>query len=663
MSKDAGLWKTNETIDMYTLSKDSIQLTVGELIDATKGGEKHFMIKKIKKTPENQKFIDKEEENMKKASHSALVPLISVFEDKENVYHVFQGVTGTSIQQKCVNEGAFFEGENATNMAIQFLNFLDALHKEGIYYLRPTVDNCFYTDKNALKIFGLDADAEGSTSFILKNDSEVTDITDYLSLAEFISFIMCGKPSNQRTKLPEEAENCIANLSKKDANVRKSYNPRKDKFLTPTLHIVKEDDSIQVDRFKVDWSDGGLCLGFGETLTGWRNGFVFESGDDSIKIGAEGFEYEGESCTFKIGPDGLECEGNTDMPSIFQTKLTINADGFYTAVGEGTHEQQSVKLGPSGLNYTVGPHSLGMTDAGIECSFPTDSYKQGFEDGNFCININNFFVISVGKTGFMIRIGTAQLEVNTEGMIITLAPIQLKILLAGVIQFLAGGLDFSISIKEGISLTLGSFLFKLASSMRLECEGFIVTVDGDGFNLENTNAPIDFSSFAKNIPKISFKAPEVKAPSPPPPPPVPMPELPSVPSIPSCDIYAIFTRADPTGPALERSEYVDDDQVVLEGFALKTRMLSRKRRMLVLTKSHVVKYFTEHFEFLRGEIKLCKDSTVEIKNDVDLVVTNDAGRGYNLKFNTTSERDEWAAALNKSIDEVKAEAPVESPEV
>ena len=519
-------WYVEEKLENYTLEENPQKLKVGKLFKAKRAenGEREYMIKRIKNSEKNQGLIKREEETMMKACHRSLAPLVSVFKDEKYVYHVFKGYTCESVAA-AIKDDKFFNEEAASYMAIQFLNFLDTLHKQGVHYLREDVDNIYFTSKNDIKIYGLDADDERVKSYILKVDDKIDDTTDYFALAEFIAHIMKGKKVEDlgSSDLPDEIMDLIKKLTDKDQKARQEFKPRKDKFLTPTIVAKVESESVQLGEFKVDWSDGGLVLYFGETGIGYRNGFYFESGDDNMTIGGEGFQFESETFDFSLGPDGLEMHGNKDLPFMLRTHLRINADGFYCALGEGLASEESVSVGPGGVEYKVaGTHLLVGT--GFECTLDTDRFTVNKEvsSSGTRVMVNTMFEALVG-TMVYVRIGTASLKISTEGMILRMRPVELRFLTSGKIELAMGGLTFSIS-TEGLKFEMGNFLFQLASTMRLECEGFKAIADGDGFHLENENAPFDFKQYTSNIPKISFSMPEIHAP---PTPQVPTPEIPT----------------------------------------------------------------------------------------------------------------------------------------
>ena len=526
-------WKVEETIEDYELSDNPIKLKVGKLFEATKkeNNQLRYVIKRMKNSDKNAKLIELEEENMKKAHHPSLAPLESVFKDEKHVYHVFKGNQAKSVQKE-VAEGRFFPEDAAAHMAIQLLNFLDTIHKQGVYYLRPRIDNVFITEKNAIRIYGLDADAERFESYIAKKDSPVCEETDYFALAEFIAQTMSGKKVEEIKSgdVPEEVEELIKSLTKDDLDKRKEFKPRKDKFLTPVIVASVESSSVQLGDFKIDWSDG-LVLYFGETGIGYRSGFYFESQGNSFTINGDGFTYENDEFDMTIGPAGLEINGNKDMSLRYRTLLKINEDGFFTEIGHYTSYQQSVRLGPEGVDYRLGDQHLAL-GSNNDCTIDPEVNKieRGMKDGATCVEVNGMFECRIGKQ-LMIRIGTAAIIINSDGMIIECRPVQLRFLKTGKVEFEAGGLLFTLDAEEGIKLLMGSLDFQLKSTMRIECEGFKAVVDGEGLHLENENVPLDFAQYTKSVPKIELSLPSIRAPPTP-----PMPSL--VPSLPVPDVFS-----------------------------------------------------------------------------------------------------------------------------
>ena len=520
-------WYVEEELKDYNLEENPQKLKVGKLFKAKKAenGEREYIIKRIKNSEKNQALIKGEEENMMKACHRSLAPLVSVFKDEKYVYHVFKGYTCESLAAS-IKQNKFFNEEIASSMAIQFLNFLDVLHKQGVYYLRPTVDNIYFTSKNDIKIYGLDADAERFNSYIRKADDPVNEATDYMALAEFISQIMKGKEVKDLKSgdLPTDVYELIKKLTDKNLKARQEFKPRKHKFLTPTIVAKVESTSVQLCDFKIDWSQNGLVLYFGETGIGYRNGFYFESGDDNMTINGDGFSFEGETFDFTLGGDGLEMHGNKDLSHYFRTHLRIDADGFYSSIGEGFRNEESVTVGPDGVEYRVSGSHLMIGPSGYSYDLNTNDFKINKEVGasGTHVTVNQSFEALVG-TQVYVRIGTASIKISTDGMIIRMRPVELRFLTSGKIELEMGGLTLTLS-TEGLQLEMGSFLFQLSSAMRLECEGFKAIADGQGFQLENENAPFDFNQYTSNIPKISFSIPSIRAP---PTPKVPAPDIPT----------------------------------------------------------------------------------------------------------------------------------------
>ena len=506
-------WATDEKLEYYTLSSDSYKLQIGEIIPATIG-ERYYMIKKIPLTDDNKELAELEEEHYSKVTNQVLPPLVSVIKDEKYIYHIFKSYNLESVSAK-IGEKNFWQKDAAQFMTQQLVRLVKNLHKKDIFYLRETVDNVFFTSKNQIKVFGLDADAKAYHNYIKETDSEIKKKTDYFAIAEFLSQIMCGKQVSelQAGDVPDEIKTVIDKLTQKDYEKRKEYKLKKDEFFRPILAVIAEKESLQVGEFKVDWSEGGLVLGFGETFVGYRGGFYFESGGDSMTINGEGFTYESDTFTMSITAEGLTLDGNSNLPPSLHTHLAINAEvGFDCEIG-GASPIQKLSLGPNGVEYVNAAHERLLVGPQMDCTLSTANNKiqQGPGKGGYYANVNGFFEALLGKVVY-VRLGTCSLKVDPSvGMILRARPVEMRFLTSGNIELEMGGLTFSIGV-DGLNLTMGNFLFKLKDTMRLECEGFAATVDGDGFHLENSNGTLDVAQYLKQIPKVSFKMPEIKAP-------------------------------------------------------------------------------------------------------------------------------------------------------
>ena len=536
MSSKEVPWNTDEKPEDYVFTDEKYKLKVGKIIVATReGGEKPYFIKKIKKKEKNLKFIEKEEENMAKFSHVSLPPLLSVFSDEKYVYHVFKGFKAENAKKR-IKEDHFWELEEVQYMAIQFKNFLKKLHKKKIYYLRDSVDNIFVTSKNVIKIYGLDADAEGFDTWISKRDDPINKRTDYFALAEFIALLYKDKSIEELnaakfTIYGADLYRVLEKLTNKDLEQRKALKLKDEEFFQTKWAITFDAKTgLQVGDFRLDWSDG-LCFGYGESLVGWRDGFYFESCGNALTIGGDGFKFEGDAFDITIGSDGLVCYGNKDRVALpWRTKTTIDADGFKCQYGlEKPEGNQSVTMNAEGLEYkrygevlTLGPDP--------QCTIDPEKQKidKGMKDGAMYANVNDFFDVKIGKK-VSLRIGTTSLKIDPEvGLIFELKPIQLRFLTSGKFELEMGNLTMSLS-GEGLELNMGTFLFKLSNTMRIEFEGIIGMYDAQGFHFENGNLP-DISEYLKSTPTVSITLPKIT-----PPPTPPIPDV--LPSVPGADMF------------------------------------------------------------------------------------------------------------------------------
>ena len=536
MGSDEVTWSTDETKDDYVFTDEKYKLKVGKIIVATReGGEVPYFIKKIKKKEKNLKFIKREEENMAKFSHPSLPPLLSVFSDDKYVYHVFKGFKCENLMQR-VKDEKLWELEDVKFMAIQLMRFLKKLHKKKILYLRPSLDNIFVTSKNAIKIYGLDSDEEGFDTWITKKDNPVTKRSDFFVLAEFIAQTHRAVTIEEfqmkdRNKFKADTRELIMALINPDIEQRKQLKLKKQEFFQTTWSIdFDAKTGLQVGDFRLDWSDG-LCFGYGESLVGYRDGFYLESCGNQLTIGEDGFKFECDQFDISIGPDGLVCYGNKDrIAPPKRTKTTIDANGFHSQFGIQRNEgSQSVTLNENGLEYklygdvlTIGPDP--------QCTIDPTAQKleKGMKDGAMFANVNDFFQAKIGKK-VSIRLGAVQLKIDPDvGLIFEIAQAKIKFHKSGVFELDLGDLDLKLS-ADGLDLEMGTFLFKLKDTMRIEFEGVIGLYDAQGFHFENGNLP-DISQYLESTPKITIKLPKIATP--------PTPPIPNIlPPIPGADLF------------------------------------------------------------------------------------------------------------------------------
>ena len=674
-------WRTDQAIQEYKLSDKYYKLKVGKLFEATYGedGQMEYMIKRIKKNEKNQELIAKEESNMAKVTNSALRPLVSVFEDEKYVYHVFKGTLGKSVVE-LAKDHKLIKNYNKVFRIIcyYFYSFLEALHRQNVFFLRPVFDNVFITDTGILHIYGLDADTERFGSYMLTADETITEYTDLLSFAEFVYFLYGEKeldiPNYKQSTLflgvgPADMLQYIATM---DLEKRKKFDPKKYEMLHPYLPILSYPTYLSIGTFSVNWTSG-IIFSFGHSRVGFTDGLFFESDGTRLKITDDGIVLtQGSMNKCELSNSELKAS-ITDFKWRIKkgvikrkiSKFTLNNKGLFLDYGNKAVRHCSIT--DDGLKYWYGAYGtdyLVISDE-PECKLSPDKHKVDFgpKDGGFHACVDDFFEVSL-SSAIKLRMGPAAIIVDKNKLKLVIKPIKITFKSSGEVKVKANDLKIKNEDDE-LKLTLGELTFELKGNrMRAECEGMIATYDQEGFQFENENMKYDLSEQNKAIPRIKVFSPKIRAPSSPPKPKLLSSQISKVPGmnpqaaalldkIPEdFSIYDLFTRKDPEGEKRERSSIIPDDNVVFESLGQKTRFLSRKTRRFVLTKDHKIFYFTKDFEYQKGEIILSKDSKLEVKGETDLKVTSSTGRSYSLQFTSKKLRDQWETNIKNSINEL-----------
>jgi len=106
---------------------------------------KDFAIKCIQKKFIKMHLLEREIKIMKKLKHDHILPLIEVFENKENIYLVLELVTGGELFDKIVERGNYSE-KDASNIVRQILSAVQYLHSEGVVHRDLKPENLLCVD-------------------------------------------------------------------------------------------------------------------------------------------------------------------------------------------------------------------------------------------------------------------------------------------------------------------------------------------------------------------------------------------------------------------------------------------------------------------------------------------------------------------------------------
>jgi calcium/calmodulin-dependent protein kinase I len=118
---------------------------------------KEFAIKCIQKKFIKLHLLEREIKIMKQLKHPHILPLVEVYENKENIYLVLELVTGGELFDKIVEKGNYNEKE-ASQIIKQILSAVEYLHSQGVVHrdLKPENLLCSETKDQNLHIYVAD---------------------------------------------------------------------------------------------------------------------------------------------------------------------------------------------------------------------------------------------------------------------------------------------------------------------------------------------------------------------------------------------------------------------------------------------------------------------------------------------------------------------------
>jgi len=130
---------------------------------------KEYAIKCIQKRFIKLDLLEREILIMKKLKHPHIIPLIEVFEDKEQIFLVLEMVKGGELFDKIVERGNYTE-QDASNIVKQILEAVQYLHSHGVVHrdLKPENLLCSEDEKGTIHIyvsdFGLSRNIQANQS-------------------------------------------------------------------------------------------------------------------------------------------------------------------------------------------------------------------------------------------------------------------------------------------------------------------------------------------------------------------------------------------------------------------------------------------------------------------------------------------------------------------
>jgi len=668
-----------DTIEDFEIGEKASTLWLGDLNPATTKKGKKYMMKIVPKANEN---LEAAIANEKACAQLALkigstaVRLQRLFHNDENQYFVYKHFEAENLAAKVA--GGPLEVEDAKKLSRQFYLFLQKLHQNGIFYLRPTpLDNAFVTAQGKLLVVGMDSvftekGAEKPISPLVKIDGDkAAEETDLIVLGIFVHMLLTGAnpvdPATQEVTIgeiaDEDARALVEACLNKNGEERKAYEPLTSPFLQLPMTIQAEKEKITVNDMFLDWSEG-IKIGFGENELGYNGEegkFSIKSGNGTIEVSGEGLtlsceeeefnEEKGENETvttsIEIGSDGLKLKNGDD-------ETTIGGDGLKSQGENGEFE-----IGSDGFTYENADKSgkLVIND-NLECTLadfktpkfgnPTELSAAGIE-------------VSVGSEGFSLTLGSVNLNISTApDLTITAAGCALKISKDGLSIEAGTGIALSVN-GEGLHFNVGDLVLEInGEGLRLEGGGFSFTIGKGGVQVQNGNAPIDFGGDGgveiefPTLESIKFKLPAVQSPAIPPLPPMPKPavDVPSAPEVPTLPAISLFqTKENKNAPPGKIEDYLKEGETVVKQVSIvKTRYMgiSKKQRILVLTSNNRVMYCTPNFSQMMGEIALSKDAKFNPEGNNKLSIIDATGKKFHIIFEEgEAPRNEWKDTLTE----------------
>jgi len=117
---------------------------------------KEFAVKIIQKKFIKLHLLEREIKIMKQLKHDHILPLIEVFENKDNIYLVLELVIGGELFDKIVEKGNYNE-KDASGIVAQILGAVSYLHSEGVVHRDLKPENLLCTPRSdGLHIFVAD---------------------------------------------------------------------------------------------------------------------------------------------------------------------------------------------------------------------------------------------------------------------------------------------------------------------------------------------------------------------------------------------------------------------------------------------------------------------------------------------------------------------------
>jgi len=110
---------------------------------------KENAIKVIQKKFIKLHLLEREIKIMKQLKHEHILPLIEVFENKDNIYLVLELVTGGELFDKIVERGNYNE-KDASGIVAQILGAVSYLHTQGVVHRDLKPENLLCTTRNGL---------------------------------------------------------------------------------------------------------------------------------------------------------------------------------------------------------------------------------------------------------------------------------------------------------------------------------------------------------------------------------------------------------------------------------------------------------------------------------------------------------------------------------
>ncbi|PRP79974.1 hypothetical protein PROFUN_05950 [Planoprotostelium fungivorum] len=107
---------------------------------------KEFAVKIIQKKFIKLHLLEREIQIMKQLKHDHILPLIEVYENKDNIYLVLELVTGGELFDRIVERGNYNE-KDASGIVAQILGAVSYLHSQGVVHRDLKPENLLCTNR------------------------------------------------------------------------------------------------------------------------------------------------------------------------------------------------------------------------------------------------------------------------------------------------------------------------------------------------------------------------------------------------------------------------------------------------------------------------------------------------------------------------------------